>query len=341
MKQLLLYSLTVINFISCQKPKSVEQKADTNFTHQIISNGKPWTHQEFDNEKFSFAIFGDLTGGERAGVFDVAISQLNILRPDFIINVGDLIEGDHKSLAELESQFDNFDFRVKKAKAPVFYIGGNHDLTSAEMQNVWDKRYGKRYYHFIYKNALFLVLDSEDNTPKRTAEILELRNIAISRAKREGWGSFPETEYAQIPEQVGGNISKEQADYFVEVIKKYPSVTHTFLFVHKAPWKIDNPGFLAMENALEGKDYTVFNGHVHAYEYEQRLGKDYIRLATTGGVQFPEKGLSADHVTWVTVDENGVDVANLLLQGILNKKGVIPNGGDTLNFEKKIGSETF
>jgi hypothetical protein len=60
----------------------------------------------------------------------------------------------------------------------------------------------------------------------------------------------------------------------------------------------------------------------------QRNGNDYIRLATTGGVQFPERGLSADHFLYVTVDGNAVDIANLQMSGILDRTGHVPLGGD-------------
>ena len=47
----------------------------------------------------------------------------------------------------------------------------------------------------------------------------------------------------------------------------------------------------------------------------------------------PETGRSMDHVTLVTVEDDGVDIANLLLEGILDKTGHIPLNGDELCFE--------
>ena len=47
-----------------------------------------------DPRSFTFVVHGDLTGGERPGIFAVAAAQINLLQPDFVINVGDLIEGD-------------------------------------------------------------------------------------------------------------------------------------------------------------------------------------------------------------------------------------------------------
>ena len=74
-------------------------------------------------------------------------------------------------------------------------------------------------------------------------------------------------------------------------------------------------------------------------QYVERNGRDYIQLATTGGEQFPEYGRSMDHVTLVTVSDDGVDVANLLMEGILDKTGHVPLGGDEVCFEKRVCSE--
>jgi hypothetical protein len=43
--------------------------------------------------------------------------------------------------------------------------------------------------------------------------------------------------------------------------------------------------------------------------------------------------MSVDHVTLVTVDDHGVDIANLRMSGIFDKTGHIPSGGDDVCFE--------
>ncbi|MEM9057199.1 MAG: metallophosphoesterase family protein [Pseudomonadota bacterium] len=295
----------------------------------------PWTHARFDDKpgKFTFAVHSDLTGGERDGVFAVAIAQLNLLRPEFIINVGDLIEGSTDE-AEVDRQWDAYDARVRKARAPVFYVAGNHDRVGAMMQAVWDRRLGPGYYHFRYKDALFLVLDTEDNTPERTREIFEMREYALQFARSKEWDRFRETPYATMPENLAGNITDAQSRYMIDAINAHSDVRHTFLFTHKAPWlREDLSAFAAIEAALAGRPYTLFHGHEHSYRHERRNGGDYIRLATTGGVQLPDGGRSMDHVTLVTVDDDGVSIANVLLDGILDKTGNIPLDGDRLCFE--------
>lgn len=305
--------------------------------HHLSGNVRPWTHEDFDADagKFTFAVFADLTGGEREGVFEIAVAQLNLLRPELIMNVGDLIEGDSKDEAGLAAEWDSFDERAMLARAPVFYAGGNHDLTGEMLRQVWESRYGPRYYHFVYKDLLFLVLDTEDNTPERMQEIFELRNEAIAIFKSEGQEAFEKTEYASLPERSAGTIGPEQSDYFQDAIEANSDVRWTFLFLHKPAWQKEGEAtFSAIETALADRPYTVFTGHVQAFGYEERNGRDYIRLATTGGEQYPKAGRSADHVTLVTVDGDGVDIANLLMSGILDKTGHVPLGGDTVCFEQ-------
>ena len=277
-----------------------------------------------DADAVRFAVFADLTGGEREGVFEVAVAQLNMLRPELIVNVGDLVEGGTDP-AELNRQWDSFDERARKSNAPIYYTGGNHDLLGEEMRKVWEERNGARYYHVRYRDVLFLILDTEDHSVERLREIAQLRRDAIKVADEEGWDAFSQTEYANMPEDDTGMISQDQADYMLAALTENADVRWTFLLMHKAPWtNEDMPAWMAIEQALGDRPYTVFHGHRHAYQYVQRNGRDYIRLATTGGVQLPEHGPSWDHIVWVTVDKDGAHIANLKMSGILDRTGEVP-----------------
>jgi predicted phosphodiesterase len=332
-----LLSVTILAVLSCStlSNMTIEQE----FRHQINSDLRPWTSEAFDSagSKFTFAVFSDLTGGEREHIFEIAVAQLSLLRPELIINVGDLIDGGTEDVTEIHQQWDSFDKRAERARAPVFYVGGNHDLSGSVLQGVWDERIGRRYYHFVYKNVLFLVLDTEDNTPERTQEIFDIRKSGIEVYMTEGPEAFADTAYAKLPEKSSGNLTVEQSAYFIEAITNNPDVLWTFLFMHKAPWERANEtNFAVIEESLSDRPYTVFNGHIHAYEHIERLGRDYIRLATTGGEHFPDLPMSIDHVTLVTVDNKGVDIANLKMSGILDKTGHIPLKGDDVCFEMAI-----
>ena len=128
-----------------------------------------------------------------------------------------------------------------------------------------------------------------------------------------------------------------QSDEMVRVIRENANVRWTFVLMHKAAFRAeDMPAWGAIEEALSGRPHTVFHGHRHGYQYERRGSGDYIRLATTGGVQLPDRGRSMDHVVLVTMDDDGAHIANLLMAGILDKTGHIPLDGDERCFEGDV-----
>lgn len=328
-------ALSVWLFACAQQPSLPESSTDL-FQHDFGEGSQPRTSQAFDNadDKFTFALFSDLTGGERQGVFEVAIEQLRLLRPELIVNVGDLIEGGTTDREQLAREWDSFDRRAARAKAPVFYAGGNHDLTNPVMWEVYEERYGHRYYHFVYRNTLFLVLDTEDNSPEDQWNLNQIRDQSLQAVAEEGWGVFGETDYGKSPLRAYGNVGDEQAAYFSEVIARYPDVLHTFVIAHKPTWEQEGEvNFATLETALSDRPYTVFYGHEHDYRHDTRYGRDYIGLGTTGGVQNPSKGMPIDHVTLVTVSGGGVDIANLRMSGIFGKDGRIPLNGEELCFD--------
>ena len=307
--------------------------------HDLPAGPKPWTDipANYDAETVRFAVFSDLTGGERQGVFELAVEQLNLLRPELVVNVGDLIEGSPDS-AEINRQWTSFDDRARKSHAPVFYTGGNHDLLDQQLRRTWEKRHGPRYYHLRYRDVLFLIFDTEDHSFERLGEIAELRQQAIAVAQESGWGEFAKTEYANLPEDETGMISQAQSAYMQRAIANNSDVRWTFLLLHKAPWaNNDMQTWLTIEEALGERPFTVFHGHRHSYQHTQRNGRDYIRLATTGGVFLPESGQSMDQLVWVTVDKSGAHIANLKMSGILDKTGKRPGNGEHLCLDPQDG----
>jgi len=332
-------SLLLLSACATHTPTNDEH---TVFKHDVQGTATPWTHTDFDNDeqKFTFAIFSDLTGGEREDVFEVAVEQLRLLRPELIVSVGDLIEGGTTDRAQLAREWDSFDQRANRTHAPVFRVGGNHDLTHPEMWEVWDQRYGQRYYHFVYKNVLFLVMDTEDNPVDEQIELFDIREQAMVVISEKGWGAFGETAYGQSTLRKSGRIGQEQAAYFRGVIKENPQVLWTFVLMHKPVWESPNEeGFASVESELSDQPYTVFYGHVHDYLHQQRNGRDYIRLGTTGGVQNAAKDMAIDHVSLVTVSGDGVDIANLRMSGIFDKTGKIPLNGGDLCFDAAVCGE--
>jgi hypothetical protein len=329
MRTLILFLSPLVILLGCREPNRP-------FKHEVSGVTKPWTAEPKSKPEgdFTFAIISDLTGDEREGIFNVAVQQLKLLRPEFIMSVGDLVEGGTEDTLQLKKEYDYFDERVLKAGAPFFHVGGNHDLTNPTMRKYWEKRYGKRYYHFVYQNVLFLILDSEDFAEERMMQIYIARKRAIELLDSGKTEQANQSEYFKMKERATGEISDTQSEYFEKVIAENPNVRWTFLFFHKPVWQREEPGNLSrIEKALAGKKYTAINGHLHEYSYTEKDGNDYIMLGTTGGGQNAKKENAFDHITLVAMSADGPSWANLRLDGILDKTAKIPLHGDTLCFQ--------
>lgn len=256
----------------------------SNMEVEIAPDINPWTNLDFndDPDHFHFAVVTDRTGGARPGIFESAIDKLNLIQPEFVLCVGDLIQGYTEDEAELERQWDEFDSFVNRLQMPFFYVPGNHDISNPAMVEKWRQRRGRPYYHFVYRDVLFLILDTEDPP--------------------------------------SASISAEQVAYFREVLGKGGQYRWILLFMHQPLWLAEEKtGFNDIEALLVGRPYTVFAGHHHTYGKYLRYGNRYYKLATTGGdsnLGGPGTG-QFDHIAWVTMGDEGPIMGNLLLDGIL------------------------
>jgi len=308
--------------ISCQT--SIEQKPV--FEHDVKSGPTPWTSDVFELEEddFTFAIISDLAGGERENIYSTAVSQLNRLDPTFVLSVGDLIDGGTEDTLQLEKEWNWFSLRASRLNMPFFHLGGNHDLTNPIMRKYWKERFGPRYYHFVYENVLFLMMDSEDYEEQRMLEIYNARAEALKIIRGEIEGVYEESEYYHMQERRIGGMSNDQFKYYRSVLEKYQDVKWTFLFMHKPLWmREDDKGLGKLESLLADRPYSVFNGHFHSLSHRERQGRDYTILGTTGGSQNSADSMSFDHVTLVRMAKEPV-VTHLKMEGILDESGTVP-----------------
>lgn len=298
--------LLVFLCFSCFKKENPQNNIEI---HQA-EGPNPWTNLNWNNksENFQFVVVTDRTGGNRPGVFEQGMDKINLLQPEFVVSVGDLIQGYTDDTVELIRQWEEFDRLVDGLEMPFFYVPGNHDITNRVMEDLWAQRYGRTYYHFVYRNVLFLCLNSEEPVP----------------GNRDP-GEFYETRDFYLSEQ--------QRSYIRETLQNHTEVRWTFLFWHKPVWlheesddanreeEVARSGWKEVESLLKGRKHTVFAGHIHRYVHRQRNNSDYITLATTGGgspLAGPIFG-QFDHVLWVTMTDEGPVMANLMLDGIFDK----------------------
>ena len=250
---------------------------------QVHSTANPWTRLNLNNnpDRFHFVVVSDRTGGVRPGVFEEATRKINLLQPEFVMSVGDLIMGHTENREVIGAEWDEFNRFVNQLEMPFFYVPGNHDITNPLMEQEWIKRFGRPYYHFVYRNVLFLCLDTEDPPPT--------------------------------------HISQAQQDYVAKALAENPRVRWTLVFMHKPLWDYEEAtGWAAIEALLKKRPHTVLAGHRHNYNKFERNDTSYIVLATTGGgSKLRGRAFGEfDQVAWITMTDKGPRIANLLLDGI-------------------------
>ena len=276
------------------------------WTGLAMADRTPWTHLNYQDAPgdFRFAIVPDRTGGDYRGAFTNALAKVNLMHPEFTITVGDLIEG-AKTEKELVRQQTELTNMTAKVKGPFFTVVGNHDIGRSRahppgyersnelMTSVWRRYYGEEtYYSFVYKNVLFVCLNTMEGRNRRKLQV---------------------------------GITDAQYAWFKKTLDDHPDVRWTLIFMHQPVEWVTDAWLKFEKEELLKRRYTVFAGDWHTYMHVKRHGRDYYLLSVAGGcgsgksrenlrgVQYGEM----DHITWVTMTDDGPEVANLLLDGIL------------------------
>ena len=221
-----------------------------------IDGPKPWSDKPLLNDpsRFQIAIMTDRTGGHRPGIWMDAVRKLNLLRPEFVVSVGDLIEGYSNDQQKVEGQWKEFLGFIDQMDMRFFFVAGNHDVTNPMMHELWRKHFGPEWYSFDYKQVHFVCLSSEDPVER---------------------------------------VSNKQLAWLTEDLAQHADARWTLIFIHKPLWAYserqiaagnkDRTNWKPIEQLLVDRPHTIFAGHVHHYVQYQRNGRDYYSLATTGG----------------------------------------------------------
>lgn len=230
-----------------------------------------------------FAIIGDRTGSHVPGVYEQIVSEVERMKPDFVMTVGDVIEGYTGDTVELGRQWREYQSLVAPLTMPIHFTPGNHDITTDSALSSYQQYAGKPYYSFDYENLHFIILD-------------------VSR-----WESS-----AEFP--------TEQLDWLLNDLKAHQKAGWTFVFFHKPFWfetVADNkPDTLHSLFRTFGVD-AVFNGHIHSYFSGNYGGILYTSVGSSAGGADPGPTGVQYHFTWVTVDTNGISIAPVKLGSVL------------------------
>lgn len=255
-----------------------------------------------------FVVWGD-SQFANMGVFERLVHETELLRPDFVIQVGDLINGYTPDKDILYEEWRVYKAQTEALTVPFYPVPGNHDVVTPESEVIYGEIWGtdKYYYSFDYGPAHMIVLDSfwqEEHDRIMPWQLEWLRADLEAYAEKHG------------------GIGSEELDRKA-----------IFLFMHSPIWRYDTrPGgedWKAMHEIL--KPYPVkmvFGGHTHEYVWEEHDGIEYVVLNSSGSSPQNERGGRFFSQIHISVTEEGDTRAAVIKTG-----SILPL--DTVNSEER------
>ena len=200
-----------------------------------------------DDEQIRFCIMGDRTGGAVKGVYERTVDLIVGEKPEFVINVGDSIEG----LRDFWTDIEWVDIKKvwrRYGRIPHYCTPGNHDIWSANSERLYRSFTGfEPQYSFTHRHCHITVLDNS-----RTDETAE-----------------------------------DQIEFLRSDLRQHRDVPLKMVFLHKPFWIVHlmrkNSKFPLHQACLEFGVKWVFSGHLHHLWHLRQDGIEYVSIGSSGG----------------------------------------------------------
>ena len=223
---------------------------------------------------FHFSIIGDRTGGAKPGIYSRIWREVDLLHPDFVINVGDTIQRSPDPQLQWDALRPLFE---RYRHYPLYFTPGNHDVFSETSKRIYEKETGRpTYYSFNYQDAHFTVLDNSQATQLSEEQLLFLEADLREHPDQRPKFVFFHRPFWILPLKLGsGEFSLHQ------IVKKH------------------------------GVDFVI-SGHGHQFVRLERDGIVYMEVGSSGGrMRGAERGQGFRegwfyHHVWARVKESKV-----------------------------------
>lgn len=226
-------------------------------------------------QKFSFVVLGD-SQFENPAVFEEIDKETELLHPDFVIHVGDMIHGYTYDINTARKQWKIFKKQISPLTMPFYPTPGNHDVTTKEIQPAYTEAWGKDklYYSFDYKNSHFIIINA-----------------------------FLDQQFDTIP--------KAEYQWLLCDLEKSKNIKNIFISFHSPLYMNPKYDWKPLQKILTQYNIKgIFSGHYHIYDYRVEDGIPYFCINSSGNMDFTNFLAGYGHgFLYATVDSDKVDYA--------------------------------
>ena len=261
------------------------------------------------DEVFHFVIFGDRTGGLPAGlkILQQAVTDTNLLDPDLVMTVGDLIQG-YNTTEGWMPEMKEYQAIMNRLNMNWYPVAGNHDIywkgkdkPPGHHESNYEKHFGPLWYSFEHKNCGFIVLYSDEGDPK---------------TDRKGFHDFQQQQ-----------MSESQLAFLDKSLQQLKGKDHVLVFIHHPRWieqRYEGSNWPTVHEKLvaAGNVKACFGGHIHFLHYQPQDNIEYFTLGATGGhIQgdIPDAGF-LHHMNIVSVRKDKVSVSSIPVGAVFDPK---------------------
>ncbi len=229
-----------------------------------------------------FAILGDRTGGHVEGIFGQIVNEAHRLKPEFVMTVGDMIEGYTEDTTVLNAEWQESLSLLEPLDVPVYHTPGNHDITTDPLEEQYRRYIGEPVYSFEHRGVHIIVLDN-------------------SRV------------------DVEDELPPEQMEWLAGDLAANRDAAYTLVFLHKPYWyntiAVGKPH--ALHSLLVEHDVdAVITGHFHLYFSGEYDGIVYTSIGSSGGGMTDRLSGLGYHFAWATIDNEGIVIVPVALNGV-------------------------
>jgi Icc protein len=196
---------------------------------------------------FRFVVLGDRTGDANQAIYEQVWKDLESEHPDFVLNVGDTIQGLNDATAQTEWERLQLFWTSAHPGLKQYFTPGNHDIWSDASRRIYEAQTKHpACYGFDFQGAHFTILDNS--------------------------GSF--------------DLSQQQMQFLESDLQRNQTKNPKFVSFHQPFWLIplmlQSSEFPFHQLAKKYGVKAVFSGHGHQFLRMERDGIVYLEAGSAG-----------------------------------------------------------